>query len=125
MMLADDDSVEGAFIGAFAAERLSARRVSIFFVSDEYGIGLRDGLVADLRRRGLSVVDEVPFNPINELRTLVSASLRRGVPDVVVVAGRHREAGLIARSVHDPAPRVRIVVGDGALVLPFLAVCDT
>lgn len=120
-MLAADDSVEGAFIARFIAERLAARRVSVFFVRDEYGFGLRDGLVAELRQRAVSVVDQVSFQSINDFRTLVSASLRRGIPDAVVVAGRHVEAGLIARSVHRMAPRARIVVGDGALVLPDLA----
>lgn len=119
-MLAPDDSVEGAFIGTFLAERLAAHRVSVFFFRDEYGFGLRDGLVAELRRRGLSVVDAVPYQTDNNFRTLVLASLRRGIPDAVVVAGRE-EAGLIARFLREAAPRVRIVAGDGALVLPTLA----
>lgn len=120
-MLAPDDSVEGAFIARFVTERLAARRISVFFVRDEYGFGLRDGLVAGLRLRGLKVVDQVSYQRINDFRTLVSASFRRGVPDAVVVAGRAGDAGLIARFVRRAAPRVKIVVGDGALVLPELA----
>lgn len=119
-MLAADDSAEGAFIGAFLHQRLAARRVAVFYVRDEYGLGLRDGLVAELRARGVSVIDEVPFEVVNNLQTLVSASLRRGMPDAVVVAGRAGEAARIARFLHQVAPAVRVVVGDGALVAPIL-----
>ena len=60
-MLAPDDSAEGAFMAAFAAERLGAQRVSIFFVNDEYGAGLRDGVRAELQQRRVTVLDEVGF----------------------------------------------------------------
>lgn len=119
-MLAADDSAEGAFIGAFLHQQLAARRVSVFYVRDEYGLGLRDGLVAELRTRGVAVVDEVPFEVVNNLETLVAASLRRGRPDAVVIAGRAGEAAKIARTLHQAAPSIRVVAGDGALVVPIL-----
>jgi branched-chain amino acid transport system substrate-binding protein len=119
--LVPDDSVEGAFIGRYAAERLGARRVTIFYHDDEYGDGLRDGVAAELARRGVAVLDAVPYVPASDLRLLVAASLRRGRPDVIVVAGRERETGRIARLAQPQAPGLRFVAGDGALLLPGLA----
>ena len=87
-MLAPDDSAEGAFMAAFAAERLGARRVSIFFVNDEYGAGLRDGVRAELQQRRVAVLDEVGFGTESDYAALVGASLRRGRPDVIIIAGR-------------------------------------
>jgi hypothetical protein len=44
-----------------------------------------------------------PFSPLgsSDFRTLVAASLKGGVPDVVVVAGRQQETGAIARLLRD------------------------
>lgn len=119
-VLAPNDSLEGAFIGSFAAEKLGARRVAIFYVNDEYGTGLRDGVVAELRARGAAAVDQVAFNAGSDLALLVEASLTRARPEAVVVAGRQRESGVIAREVHRRMPDLSIITGDGALVLPAL-----
>jgi len=87
-MLAPADSAEGAVMAAFAAERLGAQRVSIFFVNDEYGAGLRDGVRAELQQRRVAVLDEVGFGTESDYAALVGASLRRGRPDVIIIAGR-------------------------------------
>ena len=119
-MLAPDDSAEGAFMAAFAAERLGAQRISIFFVNDEYGAGLRDGVRAELQRRRVAVLDEVGFGTESDFAALVGASLRRGRPDVILVAGRQLATARIARAAESRAPGMRVVAGDGALVLPAL-----
>jgi ABC-type branched-subunit amino acid transport system substrate-binding protein len=77
--LAPDDSVEGGFMGAFVADRLGAGRVTVYYVNDEYGAGLRDGVVAELERRGVAVVDRVPMDLTSDFPTLVAASLKRAV----------------------------------------------
>jgi len=120
-LLAPDDSTEGALIGRFAAEGLGARRVLLFFTNDEYGVGLRDGVLAELAARDVAVLDTVGVDPTSDIATLFEASLRRGIPDVIVVAGRHVETGRVARAALGRVPRLRVVAGDGALLLPVLA----
>jgi ABC-type branched-subunit amino acid transport system substrate-binding protein len=121
-MLAPDEIAEGAFIGAFVSDRLNARTATIFYHSDEYGMGLRDGIASALAERGVRVIDQVSFDwmhnyprmPDRELfENIVAASLRRGVPDVVIIAGRNGEAGQIGRLIHARAPGVIFVAGDG------------
>jgi branched-chain amino acid transport system substrate-binding protein len=118
--LAPDDSVEGAFIGDFVAGRLQAGRATIYYENDEYGTGLRDGVVATLEQHGVQVVDRVSVDRTSDFRTLVAASLKRGVPDVVVVAGRLQETGTVARLMREHGFPRAVVGGDGALVLPEL-----
>jgi branched-chain amino acid transport system substrate-binding protein len=119
-MLAPDDSAEGAFIGAFAAGQLRARRAVVFYINDEYGAGLRDGVLTEFGRRGVVVTNVVQFDRSGDFPVLVDAALRRGRPDVVVLAARPVEAGLIARIAQAHVPGLRFVAGDGALVLPAL-----
>ncbi len=116
LLMLPNDSIEGAFIARFLAESLAARRVSIFFTNDEYGVGLREGVEAALATRRISVVDKVPFSPQGEFAVLVRSSLQRARPDVVVVAGRVGSAMQIAQLVHDLAPGTEVVAGDGAML---------
>ncbi len=121
LRLAPDDSIEGAFIGRFVADRLGAHRVTLFYQNDEYGSGIRDGVITALGLRGIAVQFVAPVDSLTDFATLVDASLAAGVPDAVISGARARETGTIARLMRRSAPRSRVVVGDGALPLPVLA----
>ncbi len=121
-MLAPDDQLEGAFIGDFVVGHLQARSATVFYQLDEYGRGLRDGVVAALNRQGVKVIDQIPFDQLHnpssptpdfDFPSIVAASLLRGVPDVVIIAGRSREAAEAARLFHERAPEIQFVGGDG------------
>jgi branched-chain amino acid transport system substrate-binding protein len=60
LTLAANDSIEGAVIGGFVADSLQARRVLLFYLTDEYGYGLRDGVTAALQERGIEILDAAP-----------------------------------------------------------------
>jgi branched-chain amino acid transport system substrate-binding protein len=119
--LAPDDSTEGAFIAEFVVASLGARAVSVFYVNDEYGEGLRDGVRAHLLPRGVTLLNEVSFGPRSDVAVLVEASLRRGRPDAVISAGRWGETAALARHLAARVPGIRVVAGDGAMYLPRLA----
>ncbi len=119
-LLAPSDSLEGEFIADFAARTLGARRVTIFFLNDEYGVGLRDALVRSLSARGVAIIDQVfhgtvpcPGGRPDDFEVLVPASLARGRPDAVIVAGRDYDAACLLRHFHARAPGLRFVLGDG------------
>ena len=119
--LAPDDSVEGAFIGRFVDERLRAREVALLYVGDEHGEGLRNGVAAELERRGIRINREFLYDGESDLETLVRASLAPRVPDAMVVAGPQAATAEIARHMMRYAPGIPVVAGDGALRLPGLA----
>jgi branched-chain amino acid transport system substrate-binding protein len=117
--LAPGNAVEGAFIARFVLDRLAARRVTVFFLdADEYGIGLRDGVVRELRLRGVTPVDQVGIIAEADMSRRVAESLRRATPDVVVVAARSPEALALTRALHGRLPRARLVFGDGVPLNP-------
>lgn len=118
--LPPNDSIEGALIARFTAERLGARRVALFFTNDEYGVGLRDGVVAELAQRGVAVLSQVGVDPGSDIPTLVAATLRREPPDAFIMAARHVETGRVARAAYGRVPRLRVVAGDGAVNVPSL-----
>jgi branched-chain amino acid transport system substrate-binding protein len=119
--LAPNDSVEGDVLAAFATDSLGAGSATIFYFNDEYGVGLRDGVSSGLTRRGAAVLDQVsvsmgscpPVSPRDDFATVVVASLRRAVPDVVVLAGRRVDGACVMRLVDSAKPTMRFVAGDG------------
>jgi ABC-type branched-subunit amino acid transport system substrate-binding protein len=119
--LPPNDSIEGAFIAHFVKDSLRAASVVVFYVSDEYGVGLRDGILAALAGSGIRVLREQRYDVASNLEPLVDVAVRGGVPDVVIVAGRTVAACAIARRLAIMAPRARIVAGDGAVNMPDLA----
>ena len=119
--LIPDDASEGAFIADFAAEQLGARTASIIYVNDGYGTGLRFGSVAAFAGRGVTVLDQAPIDADTDLEVTLRAMLLHGEPEVLVVAARVAQSAAIARLAQRLAPGTRVIVGDGALVLPALA----
>jgi ABC-type branched-subunit amino acid transport system substrate-binding protein len=127
LMLAPDDSLEGAFIARFVAADLGARTASVFFVNDEYGNGLGRAVAAALRARGVRVLDQVFYGPDacptngvrDDFAQLLPASFRRGVPEVIVVAGRDLDAGCLVRRTFALHPRTKVVLGDGVEMRPY------
>jgi ABC-type branched-subunit amino acid transport system substrate-binding protein len=119
-VMVPDDSVEGEFIAEFLADAHGARAVTIVYTSDEYGIGLRDGVADALARRGLRLVDAVPvggtdcYQALDPYILLARASLRRGTPDAVVVAAPSFVAGCMVAAFRSLLPGVAMVMGDGA-----------
>jgi branched-chain amino acid transport system substrate-binding protein len=120
--LAPNDSMQGEFIGAFADTALGARSAAIFYVPDEYGIGLGAGTATSLASRGIALIDRSAMRLT--LDCLASDGQRfydglaaelalRGTPDVVVIAARTVEAGCLARPLRARFPRAVLIAGDG------------
>ena len=119
--LVPSDSVEGEFIADYALDSLHSSRIGVLYLGDEYGIGLRDGVRAALRRRGRDVVDAsmIPSNwcyaePAAAIhRAVINASLRRSKPDVVVVTTGSSSGWCTAEFIHAANPDIWVVFGDG------------
>ena len=119
--LVPSDSIEGAFIANYAIDSLRGNRVSVLYLGDEYGIGLRDGVRGALLRRGTDVVDAavIPAGGCS-LRhggmvhhAIVKAALRRSRPDVLVITTGSINGWCIADLAHAEAPDTWILFGDG------------
>jgi branched-chain amino acid transport system substrate-binding protein len=124
-VLAPNDSMQAEFIAVFATERLAARRALVFYLPDEYGLGLATASAAALLRRGVTVIDRIPVRPFgtcaplterNAYEGAVDAAVGHDAPDVAVLATRTTETACLARALQRRVPGIRMLAGDGALV---------
>jgi ABC-type branched-subunit amino acid transport system substrate-binding protein len=122
IVLVPNDSVQGEFLGAFADTALKARKVALFYVPDEYGIGLAAGTAATLKARGVEIILRAPiqltsncFMPGEQAGyDAMGAQLAgRGTPDAVIIAARQVEAACLTRVVRRRWPAVHVLAGDG------------
>lgn len=119
--LVPSDSVEGAFIADYALDSLHAERVSVLFLGDEYGIGLRDGVRAAMRRRGRDLADAsmIPTDwcfaePAATIHgQIIRAAIRRARPQVFVVATGSMSGWCVADLIHAASPETWVLFGDG------------
>ncbi|MBX3175159.1 MAG: ABC transporter substrate-binding protein [Gemmatimonadaceae bacterium] len=123
--ISPNDSVQGAFIAAFADSALRARRAAIIYVADEYGIGLAAGTAAEFHARGIEEVARVPLSTWRACTgvdgpayyaTIAQSLKRQGPLDVVVLASRTQEAVCAARALRQELPALHLLAGDGVYV---------
>lgn len=120
-LMAPSDSMEGEFIVGFLRAAFAVQSVTVVYVSDEYGVGLRNGVAAAAGRTGIRVIDAVavaaadcPSDAADPYMVAARASLRRGRPGAVVVATPSQAAGCVVRAFRELVPGVPIITGDGA-----------
>lgn len=120
-----NDSVQGAFIASFADSVLRVRRLSIFHVPDEYGIGLAAGITGEAAQRDMSIVERTAIRLIQPCgdstgdryyTELVAALAQRGVPDAVALAVRTQESACFIRALRLRWPALPVIVGDGTYI---------
>jgi ABC-type branched-subunit amino acid transport system substrate-binding protein len=118
--LAPNDSVEGTFLANYAVDTLGARRIVVFYVGDEYGAGIRDGVRAALSSRGVTIDDvlvahsvchSAEFAAMQQL--LVRAAIARSQPDVAILAVG-ADGGCLAGFIDRARPGTWILGADGA-----------
>jgi ABC-type branched-subunit amino acid transport system substrate-binding protein len=121
-MLSADNGVQGAFLAAFADTVLRAKRVAIFYVPDEYGVGLSTSVERDLRRRAVAVLDRAPVRFARECSSendrlhyarIADQLARRGEPDAVVLVARTVVAACLIYALRGRWPTLQILAGDG------------
>jgi len=121
--LAADDSAQGEFIGGFVSKRLGSRAAILFYIPDEYGLGLASGIGAALGRHSVRLLDRLPVRSgqgcvagANPYEAVVHDALRAGTPDAVLLATRSPESSCLLRAIVARLPGARFVAGDGTLV---------
>lgn len=112
--LVPDDSVQGEYLADFVRRRFAPARTVVFYVNDEYGEGLRTGILSALGRAGGVAAVAVPLGNGADIPVLLDAAIRRHRPDVIFSAARSGETGVLLRTARRLAPGIPIVAGDGA-----------
>jgi len=120
--LAPNEDAEGEFLVNFATARLGLKRLTVVYLSaDEYGTGLRDGVVAALRRRNLAPVEQVGVLDDSDHDRMLTASIGRAMPDGLILAVGPASASKVLESLDEHQLKLPVIAGDSVeLVADYL-----
>ena len=113
---------EGTFIAEHVARHLRAHTATILYVPDEWGVALQSAVAGGLWFHGVTVLARSPV-PVDQscladpsrVRDALEAAMRRGTPDVLVLALRNPESTCIIQEAQRLAPDAAFVAGDGTV----------
>lgn len=119
-VMVPDNLTEGKFMAAHAVDSLRAERLLVFYVGDEYGAELRDGVSAELRARNRGPADVVlvpgggcDTNRSETYEAIVRAAVARTRPDAVILATGVVGAECILPRLVMLAPGIPVLGADG------------
>jgi branched-chain amino acid transport system substrate-binding protein len=107
---------QGRILAGWALRTMRATTGIIYYVTDEYGASLRDGIHEAFIEGGGEILDGVPILEAMDLdlEGLVRQSLSRGTPDVVFLAVRADAAALLIEEIERFGVEPIYLTGDGA-----------
>lgn len=107
------DDFQGQSIATYAARILGVKRVAILYDNDDYGTGLKDSFCRRAQELNLEVVQLSPYlRDSNDFRSQLE-TVRSSNPDLILVAGLYKAAGVIAKQAHELGIKTPLIGGDG------------
>ncbi|MGB7855543.1 MAG: ABC transporter substrate-binding protein, partial [Pseudolabrys sp.] len=86
----------GESMADFAATKLGAKRVAIFFQNDQFGKDQRDGAVEELKRRNIEAVAEASYVPSDVDVSAQAVALKQANPEAVILGVIPKHGALFA-----------------------------
>jgi branched-chain amino acid transport system substrate-binding protein len=111
--LVPNDSVEGAFLAEAVVARGLADRLLVLYTNDEYGQGLRAGVIEALAHRGQRPTAELPVTPGSDFATLLQSEFAARPPRAILAAVRNPELVALLGALKAQRRRVPVFSGDG------------
>jgi len=107
------DDFQGKFLARYADEALHAKKVVIFYETNDYSIGLKDAFIKEAKKRGLKILgteaytqDDTDFKPI-------LTKYRALKPDVIFIPGYAPQGTLIISQARELGIKSKFMGADG------------
>jgi len=111
--IAPSDTFQGKVIAEIAVNNLKAKKVAILYINNDYGVGLKDVFVSNLKELGGEVALAEGFDPkTKDFRTPLS-KIRKSAPDVIFLSSLYQEAALILKQAKEMGIKSKFIGGDG------------
>lgn len=108
------DLVHGARLAEWALQHLRVSRAMVLYVNDDYGRGIRDVFVRAFSAGGGEVLADDPYlDDIPSFRPYLERVRRRGIPDVLLIAGARLGAERILMALDSVGLTPAVLGGDG------------
>jgi branched-chain amino acid transport system substrate-binding protein len=110
------DAAQGRVDAEFLANTLGAKRVAVVHVDDDYGNGLRDALVENLRRLGVEVVGDIVIEEAAERHDAAVARILELQPDAIFLAAYETEGYVLLPQLREAGVTVPFMASDACFL---------
>ncbi|WP_184569068.1 branched-chain amino acid ABC transporter substrate-binding protein [Streptomyces zagrosensis] len=117
---ATTDEVQGAFGGAYAWEKIKAKRVYVIDDQKTYGIGLASAFQDKFTALGGKVVGTEHVNPEDRDFKAIVSKARQAKPDLIFYGGEYPVSAPLSQQLKDGGVRVPLMGGDGMYSADFI-----
>jgi branched-chain amino acid transport system substrate-binding protein len=95
------DTFEARALAEFASQKLGKKRAAILYVDNEYGLGLMDQFAKRASELGLQIVSKEAYPLNNKDFRLIIPKVKQSQPDVLFLAGYHKEMAFATKEIRD------------------------
>ena len=115
-----NDSVQAAVSASFLVNKLQARSVAVLNNNTEYGRGLANSLVDDLRKLGADVAVQIEVEEGQSTYTDEIERIRAANPDAIFYAGYEIEAPYLRAGLVEAGIDLPMLASDGAFLAAII-----
>lgn len=103
------DTLEARALAEFASKELKKSRAAILYVDGEYGLGLMDQFRKRAEELGIQVVAAEAYPLNNKDFRFVIPKLKQAEPDVIFLAGYHKEMAFATKEIREAGMNQQIL----------------
>ena len=117
------DDFQGAFVARYIKNVLREfQKIAIFFESDDYGQGLKDGFTDVAEELDLEIVATEAYDRDNTDFKAQLTSIKAKQPDLIFISGLYSQAGLITSQAREAGITAQLFGADGVDSPDFLEI---
>lgn len=95
------DDVDGKVTSQYITDSLHLKRIAIFYPNVDYGVGIKDVLINDLKTKDVQIVYEEGYlNGVTDFKTQL-LKIKNARPDVLFLPAYYKEAVIILKQMNE------------------------
>lgn len=114
------DAAQGPYVADFMVKELGAERIVVIYARNEYGVGLRDQLVAALESLGRPAIDVVEIEEAADTHAPVIPRIKAADPEVIFLAGYETEGYVLLPELREAGIQATFMASDGCFLYEFI-----
>ena len=110
------DATQGKVDAEFLVQTLGARRIAVVHLNDDYGNGLRDMLVANLKRLGADDAADIVIEEAADRHDAAVARIQEVEPDAIFLAAYETEGYVLLPQLREAGVKTPFMAGDACFL---------
>ncbi|MGQ9555994.1 MAG: branched-chain amino acid ABC transporter substrate-binding protein [Anaerolineae bacterium] len=114
------DATQGKVDAEFLVQTLGARRIAVVHLDDDYGNGLRDMLVDNLKRLGADVVADIVIEEAADRHDAAVARIQEVEPNAIFLAAYETEGYVLLPQLREAGVNAPFMASDACFLSVFI-----